>query len=341
MSPALSIAGSVSSPSLFSAASSYSTAPSTRASTPPPQFQAQQAAPVSPPLPAAIKAATVHLPLELPAAPSPIEAVELAQLAVDEEFEGMPNGFVVSKLQGMGELGLASPFTAHSSNSDYAAHPSGTRTTFIPSLYSARRLGPASPLPPSHILAIHAPDSPRTLLVPVHGLLFASHSTALSLISSKPHLQPSFPNHPALPSDLPPPSSAPNEVHLPVVELHMPSSHAFPLLQSYIYLQSPSLLLASLLPTPPPTPKPSQPSLSALLNPTPLSLSTSLAALPGQTLLERISMVHGLWQTAVALGVSDEKLWATMRSAWGILAGALCVKERRRKEEMSERVDVE
>ncbi|ORY52722.1 hypothetical protein BCR35DRAFT_337685 [Leucosporidium creatinivorum] len=335
MSPALSIAGSVSSPSLFSAASSYSTAPSTRASTPPPQFQVQPAAPVSPPLPAAIKAATVHLPLELPAAPSPIEAVELAQLAVDEEFEGMPIGFLVSKLQGMGPslLTQATATTLHI--------PAGPQLpSYLPCTLPVASAS-ASPLSPSHILAIHAPDSPRTLLVPVHGLLFASHSTALSLISSKPHLQPSFPNHPALPSDLPPPSSAPNEVHLPVVELHMPSSHAFPLLQSYIYLQSPSLLLASLLPTPPPTPKPSKPSLSALLNPTPLSLSTSLAALPSQTLLGRISMVHGLWQTAVALGVSDEKLWSTMRSAWGILAGALCVKERRRMEEMSERMEVE
>jgi len=53
-----------------------------------------------------------------------------------------------------------------------------------------------------------------------------------------------------------------------------------------------------------------------------------------------MSLVHALWQTVVALDVSDEKLWSTMRSAWGILAGALCVKERRRKEQMSERVDV-
>lgn len=84
------------SPSLFSSAS-FSTAPSTCPSEAPPPPQQQQPAP-------AIKAATVHLPLELPASPQPLLQVDVASLIVDEEFDGMPIGFVVSKLQGMGEL---------------------------------------------------------------------------------------------------------------------------------------------------------------------------------------------------------------------------------------------
>lgn len=84
-------------PSLFSA-ESYSTAPSTCPSDlplpqPPPP---QQAAP-------AIKAATIHLPLELPPSPEALQQVDITSLAVDEEFDGMPIGFVVAKMQTLGQ----------------------------------------------------------------------------------------------------------------------------------------------------------------------------------------------------------------------------------------------
>lgn len=260
----------------------------------------------------------------------------------------MPIGFVVSKLQAMGEhkvighLRRRRELTSCPGRAGSSLLTHATRTTLrvpagpeLPSYLPCTLPEAPDAIAPSHILAIHAPDSPRTLLVPVHGLLFASRSSALSLISSAPPRQPSYPNHPALPSVQPPASSAPNEVHLPVVDLHLPSCLAFPLLQAYLYIHSPSLLLSSLLPTPPSSPSSSPSSISALLNPTSVSLSRSLAAVTTEDLLKRISLVHSLWQDVVALGISDEKLWKTMRSAWGLLAGALCVQERKRKEEMS------
>lgn len=188
--------------------------------------------------------------------------------------------------------------------------PSYIEVSSDPSLSSA--------LTPSHILAIAAPDSPRTLLVPVHGLLLASLSSSLSIISSSPSQQPP---HPSLPS-----TPAPSPHSLPVVEVNLPSSLAFPLLQVYCYLASPSILLSSLLPTPPDS---ASSGISPLLNPTRLTVAEKLSHCETAELLRRVALCHGLWQNAVALGVSDEQLWGTMKSAWAILVGALALKEKR------------
>lgn len=172
-------------------------------------------------------------------------------------------------------------------------------------------------LTPSHILAISSPDSKRTLLLPVHGLIWSSKSPVLSFLSSKPHPH-------LLPTTNP--ESIGSHLRLPVVNLSLPSSLALPFLQAYIYLSSPSLLLSSLLPTPPTSPRSS---LSALLNPTPLSITNDLSYLSNRLLLEKINLLHGLWGDVVALRIGDEQLWSVMGCAWGILVGALAVKERR------------
>lgn len=154
----------------------------------------------------------------------------------------------------------------------------------------ARLRASASPscMRPSHILGIRSTDSTRTLLVPVHGLLFAAHCPPLEILSSAPEKQPA---HPSLPTVPRPRSSSScegegQEVELPIIEVNVPSSSAFPLLQGWIYLRSSSLLLSSLLPAgatdsvpPPPPRRPTRPapssssssssssSLSHLLNP--------------------------------------------------------------------------
>ncbi|KAL8283543.1 hypothetical protein RQP46_005646 [Phenoliferia psychrophenolica] len=263
---------------------------------------------------------SIHLPTRLPPPPHVAPDVDLSTLAVDPEFQGLPLGFVVAKLKTFGPDLLRAAATTVISIPDGPALP-----PYLPCTFAQNSL-PSLPIPsenPSHILAIHSPDAPRTLLVPVHGLLWAAQSPGLAILSSSPQHQPS--------STLLPSTSAPTSSSLPVLELSLPSTRAVPLLQSWIYLASPHLLLKSLLPALPTPPK----SLSSLLNPapepkTPAALAVALSHLPSATLLDRVALVHGLWQNTVALEISDELIWQTMGAAWSVLVAALGVQEQRR-----------
>lgn len=198
---------------------------------------------------------------------------------------------------------------------------------------------------PSHVVAIRSSDSPRTLLLPVHGLLWAAASPLLSFLSSRPEKQPP---HRSLPTTSRPPTVFEGETTieaLPVVELRLPSSAAFPLLQGWVYLRSPPVLLSALLPAPPKEHEPavtSSSSIARLLNPapsektatvppTPESLTVALSTLPSATLLRHIQLVHGLWQDAVALQVGDDQLWQAMGLAWRILVAALGRRDQQRR----------
>ncbi|BGP43356.1 hypothetical protein JCM10450v2_007506 [Rhodotorula kratochvilovae] len=277
-----------------------------------------------PPLDPLAKASTIRLPLQLPTPPSDFAEVDVGSLVVDDELEGAPVGFAVGKLRQLG------PTLAQYLQVSFPSSSSPIASVYLP----------------SHILAIHSSDSPRTLLLPVHGLLWAAASAHLAILSSRPKKQRAHPSLPTIPRP------ADGEAHLPVIELTLPSSAAFPLLQGWVYLRSPALLLSSLLPQPPspPEPSPSTPpsSLSHLLNPssparasspappppppqTPESLTHALAALPSVTLLRHVHLVHGLWQDAVALQVGDDELWRAMGMAWRILVAALALKERTRR----------
>lgn len=196
---------------------------------------------------------------------------------------------------------------------------------------------------PSHVLAIQSTDSPRTLLLPVHGLLWGAMSPLLSFLTSRPEKQPP---HPSLPKSECPAAERGGKVEteaLPVVELRLPSSSAFPLLQGWVYLRSPPVLLSALLPAPPKE-KPSapSPSIARLLNPEPAeeeqartrtptteSLTETLSGLPPVTLLRHVHLVHGLWQDVVALQIGDEELWQAMGLAWRILVAALAKRDQR------------
>ncbi|KAJ8292003.1 Clampless protein 1 [Rhodotorula toruloides] len=284
-----------------------------------------------PALDAEQKRSTIRLPLQLPSPPAPFPEVDLHSLIVDKELEDAPLGLAIGKMR---ELG---PSLLVSTTSTCLHIPPGPE---IPPYLLATV--PSSPAPapsvflPSHVLAIRSNDSPRTLLLPVHGLLWAAMSPPLSILSSKPDKQPS---HPSLPH-VPPPAAFTDSArsYLPVVQVSLPSSAAFPLLQAYAYLRSPALLLSSLLPQPPASPaKPAPPpSLSHLLNPstsatpspsahqqTPQDLIRSLSSLPVTTLLRHIHLVHGLWQDVVALQIGDAELWRAMALAWKLLVTAL------------------
>lgn len=169
---------------------------------------------------------------------------------------------------------------------------------------------PVDLLLPTHLLAIHAPDSPRTLLLPIHGLLYAAASPALSRLSS------------ATKSDCPTGGDS-----LPVIRINLPSALAIPLLQGWLCLRSKEALLAGLLPTPPPPSSSS--SLASLLNPTASTLTTQLSSLGAEKLLQHVELLHGLWSDVCALEVGDEELWAVMRFAWGVVVGALVLVDKR------------
>ncbi|GAA5911714.1 hypothetical protein JCM5296_000665 [Sporobolomyces johnsonii] len=333
-----SVCGSLSSSQFSTASSLFSKCTySTELSSPDLEPVPLQLAPPAPPLDAATKASLIHLPLHLPAPPEPFPDVG-GDLILDDELEGAPLGFVIGKLRSLGPALLKATTATCLHVPAGPSLPQYLRCTLPP-------LTNATPAYfPSHVLAIRSSDSPRTLLLPVHGLLWAASSTPLSILSSQPEKQPA---HSSLPNIARPPLSAADEAnrttHLPVIDLNLPSSSSFPFLQGWIYLRSPSILLSSLLPPPPPahSPSPTPPSLSRLLNPEPVSapappktaeaMTVALSALSSHVLLKHVHLVHGLWSNTVALQIHDDELWKTMGLAWRILVAALALRERERR----------
>ncbi|SCV72996.1 BQ2448_6921 [Microbotryum intermedium] len=289
----------------------------------------------------AFKARTVHLPLQLPASPRPLVDVDCTTLVVDEELSDVPIGYVLAQMRAIGAvlLNAATHVSIEIPNTSqlpsYLWATSDSRRIASELAPSSSRTPACLPSPPTHILAVRAPDVKRVLLVPVHGLLFASRSPSLSILSSSPHVQPGYPNHPALPSSLPPMNAEDNSdrIALPVVELKLPSATAFPLLLTFIYTQNSNLLLSSLLP------KPMGGSSKAFSSPaTATELAEALRSCSEKLLLHQVSLVHALWQDVVALSINDELLWASMRFAWAVLVGAMAFQ---RRDETLERVDQE
>lgn len=310
-----------------------------------------------PPVDAQTKASSIRLPLHLPAPPEVFDEVDLSSLIVDDELEGAPVGFAVGKLRSVGSSSFP-PFPLHCfSSSSLPLSPVAGSTLLNATTSTSLHVPPGPLLPaylrvtlpslpfsgdaspvflPSHVFAVRSADSPRTLLLPAHGLLWAATSPALSILSCRPEKQPA---HPSLP-DSSRPADEGESTHFPVVELNLPSSSTFPCLQGWVYLRSPALLLSSLLPTPVPS-APSPPtSLSHLLNPapkpapsllTPETLTETLSSVSSQTLLAAIHRVHGLWGNVVALQIGDEDLWKVMGLAWKILVAALALRERERR----------
>ncbi|KAM0746305.1 hypothetical protein T439DRAFT_384310 [Meredithblackwellia eburnea MCA 4105] len=243
----------------------------------------------------------VRLPLKLPPAPSAAHDVDLSSLVVDEEIKGLPLGLVVGKLQSMGDELLRLAGATHLSMPTSQSVPAKLTCHLPPSINSIK-----STLP-SHVLAIRTGDSPRTLLLPVHGVLWAAKSPALAILSSSPGLQP--------PSTHLDPKVTYEANELPVLQMTLPSSSTIPILNQYLYTSSRTRLLSSLLPSPLPA--------------TSFDLVQSLSHVAPSNLLRSINRVHGLWQNVVALEMADEGVWDAMDQAWTVLVAALIVRERR------------
>lgn len=128
---------------------------------------------------------------------------------------------------------------------------------------------------------------------------------------------------------------------LPVIELQIPSVEAFSTLVPFFYTQDASALLRSLLP---PLPieytqtTQQQSSTSSQQDEltlqwtkeqrgTPRELSFALSKCETETLINQAAKMHGIWQTAVALGATRDELWNVLQFAWAILVGALAIKD--------------
>lgn len=154
---------------------------------------------------------------------------------------------------------------------------------------------PSSPfsLPPNYVLAVRPPPSSSSSsgasqagsLLPIHDLIYRATCA---------HLPPIPVRSPSLP-----PSA------LPVISITLPSPSTLPLLNSFLYIQRPDILLSSLLHLPP---------LPAHATPrTRAELTTYLAqTMDLRALLERIGVVHQVWGNVCALGCADGLLWKAL-----------------------------
>jgi hypothetical protein len=165
---------------------------------------------------------------------------------------------------------------------------------------------------PTHMMAVYShtptlrsepPQPRRVTLYPVHSLVFSSHCTNL------PPLSPHCSSTPA----------QPGTVNIPVVPLGLPSAETFPILQSYMYTKRVDTLLSSLLPTPPACAKPGTP-LNAIMQEHADYLGNEYDI---PTLLRHAMIINSLWRNACALGVYDDRLWASIDLAWGSIIGAI------------------
>jgi hypothetical protein len=136
----------------------------------------------------------------------------------------------------------------------------------------------------THVLVFRSSSDPGTILLPSHGLLWGATSKSLSFLSG------GF-------STLPTTSRTPV---LPVVEIYVPNLAAIHILQEWVYHASTAHLLSRLLP-PPPNKHQHLSTIYKLLNPTNLTLSSSLSNLPRSTLVDKIHAIHSLWQRKLTI----------------------------------------
>ncbi len=166
---------------------------------------------------------------------------------------------------------------------------------------------------PTHMMAIHGPppknatdSKTKITLFPVHSLILAAHCAKL----------PPFPlfNKETSTSSTNLPSQ---DIVLPVRPLFLHSPKTFPILLEYLYLKRNEVLLRHLIPI----------MLPASLIEEP-DKHESFARVLGnkfsvQGLIQHMTIVHGRWQNACALGGFDDTLWDTMDFAWKLLLMSL------------------
>ncbi|PPQ66194.1 hypothetical protein CVT26_011053 [Gymnopilus dilepis] len=137
---------------------------------------------------------------------------------------------------------------------------------------------------PTHILAVASSRAPRTTpgaplkvtLFPIHTAVFAANCSSFPLLPAS--------------SAATPEANYSRKLTIPVVRLAIPSPEAFPLLQTYLYHKDVDRLRDSLLPT---------------------NYASSL-----QNIVQRASLIKGLWMNGHALGVVDRGFWEVIEECW-------------------------
>ncbi|KAJ7594266.1 clampless1 Clp1 protein [Mycena floridula] len=170
--------------------------------------------------------------------------------------------------------------------------------------------------PPTHLMAIYGPKKvpgqPTSVkLYPVHSIVLAANCARLPPLSAPVDKPSSFPQ-----SSLR--SSCPQQLMARVQPLCLPSPQTYPQLSAYLYTKRISIICSEpFLPRCSQKFEPSQPSLS---------FAAELAQkYTGQSLLQHVSAIHGLWQNVCALGIFDDELWEAMDAIWSVLLTALAI----------------
>jgi len=149
---------------------------------------------------------------------------------------------------------------------------------------------------PSHVLAIHGQKDAKTILLPIHDLVYSQNCLALSdLLDDDDRSR-----------------------GLPVVHILLPNTSTFPLIHAQLTSPSPSLLLSRLLP---------KVDHSSLMNPSPSSHSQLLSKqCDNETLLIAIGQQNDFWKNLIALGCCNDEIWNVLRLAYGIILSALVIR---------------
>ncbi|CAD6567171.1 MAG: hypothetical protein CYPHOPRED_001467 [Cyphobasidiales sp. Tagirdzhanova-0007] len=270
---------------------------------PPPQLQ--------------LRTPSFSLPLTLPR-PDSVQSLDYASLIFDDHLQHIPIPYILDSLHVQG------PSLLRSVRDTSICIPETLSTTPLPPFLrvnlpsdpsaTATATATVSTTWPDYVLAITSTDSSKTLLLPVHGLVLATHTKALKALSKTWPVPQEQVAHP-------------DATCLPLVSLHLPSAAAFALLIPYFYTLDNAALLSSLLPLP--LNHSHSHSHSLLLADTPTVLAARLSFVDQPILLNHLHNLHQLWLTAVALGAARDGLWKTMEIAWAVLVGALAVKEAR------------
>lgn len=252
-----------------------------------------------------LRTADFRIPLSL-SRPDNTRDIDYSSLELDAELSTIPFTYILEQLESSGPSLLCVV-----TETSVGVPPSSST---LPAMLPIRK-GAEGHMTPGYVLAITSDDNPRTLLLPVHGLVMATNCNSLSTMAG------SYPFSIPILAD----NAQGTLINTPVVHVHLPSSAAFSILAPYFYTHSSSSLLAALLP-----PTPSHSSIETLIADTPNVLASRLSVVEQPALLEHVNLVHSVWQTSVALGAAHDGLWRTMEVAWSVLVGALAIKEGRK-----------
>ncbi|KAF9484051.1 hypothetical protein BDN70DRAFT_798518 [Pholiota conissans] len=258
----------------------------------------------------AVVSPNIQLPRKL-ARPPLSEISRDAIMAVAPELVNVPAEYIRRGLRPKAHAMLAGISSLSSSHL-----PTTMPKSHVPSAMSIpTRMSSSSAQPtyPTHVLAIASSKSSaneHVFLFPVHNIVIASQCSSIS------RLPPSYP-------------PAPGTLHMPVIQMTLPSPAAFKLLHGYLYNHSLESVMKSLFPLPSGfvhglshhTVQSTLSSGSSLHQLSSYLCSSSGGSL--QALTSHAAHVKELWQDMVTLGIHDPELWDAVDLAWEVILGAL------------------